>query len=218
MRASNCWLRVGLGEALLEVRDEGIGIAPDMLGSIFEMFVQGGRSKSWRLAAWGWGWESRARSWSCMAAASRRRATVRASAARSGLPCHAGPPALRCPCPQAFGRREAASPGALESPRRILLVDDNADAADSMGELLRVSGHEVLVAYGPIEALASAQAFCSEVAVLDIGLQTMDGCELAQELRVRLGTGAPAMIALSGYGQERDQASDRSSADLPLTS
>jgi CheY-like chemotaxis protein len=74
-----------------------------------------------------------------------------------------------------------------------------------MGELLRAYGHEVLVAYGPVEALAAATAFAPEVAVLDIGLQVMDGYELSQELRKRLGSDAPAMIALSGYGQESDR-------------
>jgi|GEM_PF-6094916 len=74
-----------------------------------------------------------------------------------------------------------------------------------MSELLRVSGHEVLVVYSPTEAPALVTAFAPEVAVLDIGLQIMDGYELAQELRMRLGSGAPAMIALSGYGRERDR-------------
>ena len=74
-----------------------------------------------------------------------------------------------------------------------------------MGELLRASGHEVCIAYGPVEALAAATDFAPEVAVLDIGLQVMDGYQLAVELRSRLGSGAPAMIAVSGYGQERDR-------------
>lgn len=82
---------------------------------------------------------------------------------------------------------------------------DNADATDSLGALLREFGHEVLVAYGPIEALAAAPGFAPQIAILDIGLQVMDGYELAGELRKRLGQQAPAMIALSGYGQESDR-------------
>lgn len=88
---------------------------------------------------------------------------------------------------------------------KILVVDDNADAADSLGALLQEFGHEVLVAYGPVEALAAAGDFAPQIAILDIGLQVMNGYELAQELRKRLGTTAPAMIALSGYGQESDR-------------
>jgi CheY-like chemotaxis protein len=85
------------------------------------------------------------------------------------------------------------------------VVDDNADAADSLGALLQEFGHEVLVAYGPVEALAAAAGFAPDIAILDIGLQVMDGYELAGELRKRLGRQAPAMIALSGYGQESDR-------------
>lgn len=88
---------------------------------------------------------------------------------------------------------------------KILVVDDNADAADALGALLREFGHEVLVAYGPVEALAAAPGFAPQIAILDIGLQVMDGYELAGELRKRLGLNAPAMIALSGYGQESDR-------------
>jgi CheY-like chemotaxis protein len=94
---------------------------------------------------------------------------------------------------------------ARRSARRIMLVDDNVDAADMMADLLRDSGHEVLVAYGPVQALASAAAFAADVAVLDIGLPLMDGYALAAELRDRLGPAAPAMIALSGYGQDSDR-------------
>jgi CheY-like chemotaxis protein len=198
-------VRVGLGVVLLEVRDEGIGIAPDMLGSIFEMFVQGGRSKELAPGGLGLGLgvsralvELHGGSISAESDGEGLGSTFRVALPLWSIGASE-------PVPEA-GRREPASPGALESPRRILLVDDNADAADSMGELLRVSGHDVLVAYSPIEALASAPAFAPEVALLDIGLQIMDGYELARELRVRLGTGAPAMIALSGYGQERDRA------------
>jgi CheY-like chemotaxis protein len=85
------------------------------------------------------------------------------------------------------------------------VVDDNADAANLLGELLRASGHDVLVVYGPLEAITSAGTFAPDVAVLDIGLPVMDGYQLAQELRQRLGAGAPAMIALSGFGQPGDR-------------
>ena len=204
-RGAHVEMRVGSGvdEAVLEVRDEGIGIAPDMLNSIFEMFVQGRRSKEWSPGGLGLGLGV-ARALVELHGGSISAASAgegRGSAFRVALPLWAsgGSAPAR---PEAI---EPASPGALESPRRILLVDDNVDAADSMGQLLRVSGHEVLIAYGPIEALASAPAFAPEVAVLDIGLQSMDGYELAQELRTRLGADAPAMIALSGYGQERDR-------------
>ena len=108
------------------------------------------------------------------------------------------------PLPPAPGFDEPGLPVAM-NPRKILLVDDNVDAADAMAHLLRASGHQVLVAYGPLEALAAGMGFAPDVALLDIGLPVMDGYQLAQELRQRLGAGAPVMIALSGYGQERDR-------------
>ncbi|MDM0050393.1 hybrid sensor histidine kinase/response regulator [Variovorax sp. J22R115] len=198
-------LRNGVGEALLEVRDEGIGIAPELLGSIFELFVQGGRSKEVAPGGLGLGLGV------SRALINLHRGTISASSEGEGLGSvfRVALPLLpvRAPelAPAASEMGEPAPADVLRIPRRILLVDDNRDAADSTGELLRDFGHEVLVAYGPVEALASAIAFAPEVAVLDIGLQVMDGYELARELHKRLGSGAPAMIALSGYGQERDR-------------
>ena len=84
-------------------------------------------------------------------------------------------------------------------------TDHNKDAADSLAALLQEFGHEVLIAYGPVESLAAAPGFVPAIYILDIGLQVMDGYELAGELRKRLGQQAPAMIALSGYGQESDR-------------
>jgi CheY-like chemotaxis protein len=92
------------------------------------------------------------------------------------------------------------------NPRRILLVDDNVDAADAMGTLLRASGHQVVVAYGPIEALAFGTAFAPDVAVLDNRpCRSWTDISLLANCAIALGAGAPAMIALSGYGQERDR-------------
>jgi signal transduction histidine kinase len=93
--------------------------------------------------------------------------------------------------------REAAS-------RRILIVDDNADAADMVGTLLRASGHRVVVAHDPVDALGLVEAFGPEIALLDIGLPVMDGYELAARLREK--TRSPCrLFALTGYGQDADR-------------
>jgi signal transduction histidine kinase/ActR/RegA family two-component response regulator len=198
-------VRVGIGEALLEVHDEGIGIAPDMLGGIFGLFVQGPRSRELAPGGLGLGLgvsralvESHGGSISAASDGEGLGSTFRVV-----LPLWS--PDTSEPAPADSERSAAPSASHTAIPRRILLVDDNVDAADSMGELLRACGHDVLVSYGPVEALSSATAFAADVAVLDIGLQVMDGYQLAQELRNRLGSAAPAMIALSGYGQERDR-------------
>jgi signal transduction histidine kinase/ActR/RegA family two-component response regulator len=191
------------GETMLEVRDAGIGIAPHMLASIFELFVQGGRSNAMAPGGLGLGLGvSRALvelHGGTISATSEGEG--RGSRFRVSLPLLADGTRRRATAGEATG-----SPAASTSPRRILLVDDNADAADPMGELLRSAGHEVLVVYSPAEALRCAPAFAPEVAILDIGLPEMDGYRLAQALRQRLGAAAPAMIALSGYGQQRDRA------------
>jgi signal transduction histidine kinase/ActR/RegA family two-component response regulator len=192
-------VEIGIGEVVVEVRDQGIGIAPEMLEGIFDLFVQGSRSQ--KLAPGGMGLGlgvSRA-----LVQLHGGELTARSEGDGRGS-------TFRFALPQRLPDVEQAdtpdADPADQKPLRILLVDDNADSADAMGELLRASGHEVLVTFSPAEALSSAAAFAPEVAVLDIGLQTMSGYQLADALRLQLGARAPTMIAMTGYGQESDRA------------
>jgi CheY-like chemotaxis protein len=89
------------------------------------------------------------------------------------------------------------------TPRRVLVVDDNEDAASLMGEMLRSVGHDVVVVHDGARAIEVLQRFTPEVAILDIGLPVMDGYELANELRARVG--ALRMMAVTGYGQDHDR-------------
>jgi len=89
--------------------------------------------------------------------------------------------------------------------RRILLVDDNEDAAELLSMLLADAGHTVEVAHDAATALSLAPDLAPDVALLDIGLPLMDGYQLGTELRRRLGDRTPALIALTGYGQQRDR-------------
>lgn len=89
--------------------------------------------------------------------------------------------------------------------RRILLVDDNEDAAELLSMLLVDAGHTVQIAHDAATALSLAPAMAPEVALLDIGLPVMDGYQLGSELRRRLGAQSPALVALTGYGQEKDR-------------
>jgi CheY-like chemotaxis protein len=89
--------------------------------------------------------------------------------------------------------------------RRVLVVDDNADAAHGLAEVLRARGHEVEVALDAAQALDAAARFAFQVALVDIGLPAMDGYELAGHLRAL----RPArLVAVTGYGQQQDR--DRS--------
>jgi signal transduction histidine kinase/ActR/RegA family two-component response regulator len=195
------------GEAVVTVSDEGIGIPVGMLESIFEMFVQGGRSKELAPAGLGLGLGV-ARS-----LVELHGGRIRASSAGEGcgsrftvwLPGLVPGDHVAAPAPW----RDGASVDTGVPSRRVLMVDDNMDAANMMGELARAAGHVVEVAYGPEQALLLAESFRPEVAVLDIGLPVMDGYLLALEMRARVGDAPLTLIALSGYGQERDRERSR---------
>jgi two-component system OmpR family response regulator len=100
--------------------------------------------------------------------------------------------------------RPVAREASAEAPLRVLCVDDNVDAADSLGQILRLYGADVTVCHGGPEALAAVAGFEPDVAVLDVTMPEMDGCELARRLRERFG-GRPLLIAaltaLDGYAE-----------------
>ena len=89
---------------------------------------------------------------------------------------------------------------------RVMVVDDNHDAADMLAMLLEASGHQVRVEYGAHKALEAAAADVPDVFLLDIGLPDMDGNQLARQLRSGGPSAAKTMIAISGYGQDADRA------------
>ncbi len=98
------------------------------------------------------------------------------------------------------------SPSELSSARRVLLVDDNVDAVESMEILLQAFGYEVATAIHPDLALAQLETFAPAAAVIDIGLPGMDGYQLASEIRRRLGGRPMRLIAFTGYGGADDVA------------
>jgi len=91
------------------------------------------------------------------------------------------------------------------STQRVLVVDDNRDAADSLAMLLKFSGHDVRVAYDGAEALDIAREFQPTTALLDIGMPGMDGYSVARRIREDPRFGGVALIALTGFGQEQDR-------------
>jgi CheY-like chemotaxis protein len=96
--------------------------------------------------------------------------------------------------------------GRIEGPgQRILVVDDNEDAALSLATLLRHQGHEVQLAHSGPTALEVAKGFEPEVVLLDIGLPGMDGHEVARRLREQDAERQTTLIAMTGYGQEEDR-------------
>ena len=118
-------------------------------------------------------------------------------AASTARPPHAGPGAVAV---DAAGGA-AAQPGG----RRVLVVDDNADAAQTVAMLLEVLGHEASIEYDPLQALACARERSFDAFVLDIGLPGMDGHELARQIRALPRAAGALFIALTGYGQQQDR-------------
>jgi len=90
--------------------------------------------------------------------------------------------------------------------RRILIVDDNVDAAETLAELLRVLGYDVRCAHHPEAALDTLESYAAELALLDIGLPGQDGYQLAAAIRQRPIGQAIKLVALTGYGADEDRA------------
>src|SRR5262249_34854516 len=111
--------------------------------------------------------------------------------------------------PAALEGRETADgapprPGGCP-PRRVLVVDDHWDGAESTAALLRIQGHEVRTAHDGPEALEAARAFRPQVVLLDIGLPGMDGYEVARRLRQEPESGGVVLVAVTGYGRDEDR-------------
>ena len=89
--------------------------------------------------------------------------------------------------------------------RRVLIVDDNEDAANSLALILKLGGHETASVYSAVDALARAPAFRPDVVLLDIGLPGMDGYEVAQKMRELPGLRDIRLVAVTGYGRSDDR-------------
>jgi PAS domain S-box-containing protein len=187
-------------EVVLAVQDTGTGIDADLLPHVFDMFVQGPRGPDRAEGGLGLGL-SLVRSLTEL-----HGGTV---AAHSDGPGCGSRFTVRLPAAPAAAR-EASIPTASRwvaatSAQRVLVVDDNQDAARTLSYLLVRAGHKVEVASDASQALSVVGAFHPQIAILDIGLPVMDGYELGHELRERLGDATPILIALSGYGQQQDR-------------
>jgi CheY-like chemotaxis protein len=106
---------------------------------------------------------------------------------------------------RASATQAQANAPAADRPLRILVVDDNVDAADSIALLLGIDGFEARSVHGALAALDTAGSFKPDVVLLDIGLPVLDGYEVAQRLRIRVPEQPMRIVALSGYGQQADR-------------
>ncbi|MBA3599475.1 MAG: response regulator, partial [Methylibium sp.] len=121
---------------------------------------------------------------------------------------------VRLPLAPAGLQAEAANAGGAAAPpsaQRVLVVDDNADAADSLGVLLEFMGASVKVVHDGPAALAAVQTHRPSVVLLDIGMPGMDGYEVARRLRAMPGGNTLKLVALTGWGQAKDRERTRES-------
>ena len=192
-------------QVALVVRDNGMGIAPDLLPTLFDRFVQSRRTIERSEGGLGLGL-SIVRSLVALhggTVVARSAGIGQGSELEVRLP--AGDVVLDVPAAtiQADARVDAES-------RRILIVDDNSDAAEMLADALAAMGHKTRVAFDGPSGLDAAVGFAPDIAFLDIGLPAMDGYELARRMRAELGAPHLRLVALTGYGQESDR--ERSAA------
>jgi len=192
-------LSCGDGQATIEVADEGVGIDAGLLPHVFDLFVQAAQPIDRRTGGLGLGLaivkmlvRMHGGSVDVASAGEGRgsRFTVR-------LPLVAaiGEPATPPPRPQALPARSG----------RVLVVDDNRDAADTLALVLEAFGYEVRTAYDSVAALEALRDFAPDAAILDIGLPGMDGYALAGKFAEAPGNARPRLVALTGYGTQQDR-------------
>jgi PAS domain S-box-containing protein len=187
------------GEDLeVTVRDNGAGIAPDLVPRVFDLFVQSERAPDRSQGGLGIG----------------------LSVVKRLIEMHGGAVELQsegegCGTTVTIRLPRIEPPAVAEEPpatvgpaRRVLVVDDSSDAADSLAMLLELEGHEVATAYSAAAALETAERLQPDIAFIDIGLPQMDGYEVARRLRASDRCRAIRLVALTGYGQpgDRDEA------------
>lgn len=189
------------GEAVLRVRDNGLGIPAAMLGHIFDMFAQVDRTLKRSQGGLGIGL-ALARTLVQMHGG---RIEVHSEGTGLGAEFTVHLPLAPVePAPAAVVPGESAQP-ALRTQRRVLIVDDNRDAAESLGMLLNFLGADVAVVYDGPSALDTARAYRPAIVLMDIGMPGMDGHEVARRLRADPAQRDVTLIALSGWGQEEDR-------------
>lgn len=191
--------------AMISVRDSGIGIAPENLHRVFELFSQVQRDPSRASGGLGVGLSL------VRGLVHMHGGTVEARSEGPGLGSEF---IVRLPiCPQKSSADSAISaerelvtnPRASAQPRRVLVVDDSADNAESLSQILRAMQHETETAFDGPSAVAAAERFTPDVMLLDIGLPGFDGYEVARRIRELPDGRNVRLIAITGWGQDCDK-------------
>jgi PAS domain S-box-containing protein len=202
------------GSALIRVKDRGIGIAAEMLPQVFDLFVQADASLARSEGGLGVGLTLVKR------LVEMHGGSVAASSGGLG---HGSEFTVKLPLaltdPAATDGAPAQRPHVTDAlRRRVLVVDDNIDAADSIAMILRLQGYDVRCTHDGFSALDAAKAYHPDVIVLDIGLPGLSGYEVARRLRLDPEFAATPLVAVTGYGQDVDRSRSRTAGiDYHLT-
>jgi signal transduction histidine kinase/ActR/RegA family two-component response regulator len=185
-------------QVAISVKDTGVGIPSEMLSRIFEMFTQVDRSDERSQGGLGIGLTLVER----LVALHGGEVEVLSAGPGQGSEFIVRLPAARGS--RAKPRPVQETPNAVTVERRILVVDDNQDSAESMAMFLRILGHEVRTAHDGLTAIEVAEEFLPQVILLDLGLPGLNGYKVAKHIRERRGADA-VLIAQTGWGQEEDR-------------
>jgi PAS domain S-box-containing protein len=201
-KGGHVWLTVEKDghEAVIRVRDNGIGIAPEHIPGLWEMFAQGDTSLDRSRGGLGIGLTL------VKTLVEMHGGTVHA---QSEGPERGSEFTVRLPV-LSDAVRPASHAGVVEPPlptvrRRVLIVDDSEDGAESLAMLLQLSGHETHVAHDGVEAIEAAETLRPDIVLLDIGLPRLDGYEVCHRLRKERWAKNLVVVALTGWGQEEDR-------------
>jgi two-component system, chemotaxis family, CheB/CheR fusion protein len=198
----------GLGEAVVRVTDTGVGMTPDMLARAFDLFAQADQSLDRSQGGLGIGLTLVRR----LVALHGGTVTAASEGPGKGSEFTVRLPLIR---DEGGGRKDERSPvpslisNASSLPKKVLVVDDNVDSADSLALLLGIWDHEVRTANDGPAALRLARSFRPDVVLLDLGMPGMNGYEVARELRRIPELRDVVLVALTGYGQDEDRKQTR---------
>jgi signal transduction histidine kinase/ActR/RegA family two-component response regulator len=185
-------------DAVLSVRDTGVGMSSELQTRAFELFVQGDAALDRGQGGLGIGLTLVRR----LAELHGGSVSAASDGPGRGSVFTVCLPAMAAPAPMASGKHELEAP----AKRDILIVEDNADAADTLRRLLELSGHRVRVARDGVAGLEALLAERPQIALVDVGLPRMDGYELARRMRTGMnGRAPPFMVAVTGYGLPEDR-------------
>jgi signal transduction histidine kinase len=180
----------------IAVTDNGVGVAPELLPRVFDLFVQGERTLDRSQGGLGIGLSIVKRLVDMHGGSVR----ISSEGERCGTRFE-----MRLPLSTDIAEKAPSVTAQNGMSRRILVVDDNEDAANTLAMILKMEGHEVDTAYSGAQALERVDAFQPAVVLLDIGLPGIDGYEVAERIRAKYPKLGIQLVAITGYGREADR-------------